>query len=647
MRKFVLFMMVLGFVSVAFAQKSVEVKKDVKKKLDTEAPAERIIREIPDFDNMKVANADVNRITVGKAGSQRSFRREESRTIYYNAEIGVMVITCIIDPATYPEADAMGVIGQFYSTDMGQTWMGPVVVSDNTGDGLENYYPSGMLYNPDGNTVVEDAYGIGQSAAINGANWNVKVYGSSTLGGENYVSEMIENTDVGFEYDGYWNQFGIRQVQDYVRAMNIKAEGPWAGFINAEIELIKGDFDGSGFEWDFSQAIETDFVLDEEGAIWWGGMFVSYDAGAEAVWSEDGMTGYTWMTGVSNEEASGMQPLIFKTTDGGDSWDYIHLDFLSDEMQDFLDPYVIENNGGYMAPRFTETAGAVDKNGDLQLFAIAGAHSADVVEYSDSLGWSWGYPGDLFHFSVDDDGLKTWQWVDSLNTETVPQDDPGSYAGTGWQHRLQVSKNVEENEFFVVWNDTRNATDNEMDYEPDLFGWSYQVDLDASSEVVCFTEGTLYETFYYFCHTAEQAIYDAETNTYTIPTVQAVSPGEFASNGSATADPVTVSYITGIEFPSLLPVGVNNGINAQNFSVAQNQPNPFSGTTTIEINSPKVAPVMVEVTNIMGQTVYTMDAGTINGTMNIELNANDLESGVYFYTVTIGDSSVSKKMIVE
>ncbi len=81
--------------------------------------------------------------------------------------------------------------------------------------------------------------------------------------------------------------------------------------------------------------------------------------------------------------------------------------------------------------------------------------------------------------------------------------------------------------------------------------------------------------------------------------------------------------------------------------VAQNQPNPFTGTTTIEISSNTVAPVMVEVSNIMGQTVYTMDAGTINGTMNVELNASDLGSGVYFYTVTIGDSSVSKKMIVE
>ena len=642
-------MMVLGLISTSFAQKAIKVQKDAKMKLDVVAPAEKVIRNLPDINNYKSINEDVNRIYVGKSGSQRSFRREESRTIYYNEEIGVIGITCILDPATYPVAEELGVIGQFYSTDMGQTWQGPIVLSDNLDAGLQNYYPSGMVYNPTGNDVVENAYGIGQSAAINGANWNVKVFGSNTLSGDNYFNENFTNTTVGFEYDGYWNQFGIRQVNDYVRCMNVKSEGPWAAFTNAEIELIKGDFNGSGFDWNFSQTISTNFVLDEAGAIWWAGMFVGYDSGAEAVWSNDGMIGYTWLTGVSQEELSGFQPMIFKTTDGGENWDYIHLDFLNDEMQAFLEPYIIENNGGYMAPRFTETVGAVDHRGDLQLFCIAGSHSADILNYTDSLGWSWGYPGDLFRFSVDDNGLKDWQWVDSLNTETVPQDDPGSYVGTGWNHRLQLSKNDVENEFFLVWNDTRNVSDNTMDLEPDLFGWSYNAHTNTSTDIVCFTEGTLYETFYYFCHTAEQAIYDEANGIFTIPTVQAVSPGEFASNGSASADPVTVSYITGIEFPALNDeyVAIDEKLVSEKISVAQNQPNPFTGTTTITISSTTVAPVSVEVTNMLGQMVYTQNAGTINGTMNVELNASELEAGVYFYTVRVGADSVTKKMIVE
>jgi hypothetical protein len=49
----------------------------------------------------------------------------------------------------------------------------------------------------------------------------------------------------------------------------------------------------------------------------------------------------------------------------------------------------------------------------------------------------------------------------------------------------------------------------------------------------------------------------------------------------------------------------------------------------------------------MGQTVYTMNAGTINGTKRVPLDASNLDAGVYFYTVTIGNERVSKKMIVE
>jgi hypothetical protein len=56
---------------------------------------------------------------------------------------------------------------------------------------------------------------------------------------------------------------------------------------------------------------------------------------------------------------------------------------------------------------------------------------------------------------------------------------------------------------------------------------------------------------------------------------------------------------------------------------------------------------MVEVSNIMGQTIYVVNGGTVNGTKEIILNSNDMEAGVYFYTVTVGNESITKKMIVK
>jgi hypothetical protein len=352
-----------------------------------------------------------------------------------------------------------------------------------------------------------------------------------------------------------------------------------------------------------------------------------------------------WIIGIAEEEFSGIQPQVLYTEDGGDSWDYVFLDFQDDAMQALLDPFIIETSGGFMAPAFFESAGVVNANGELELFGAMGSHSSDFFTYPDSIGWQWTYPGDIANITINADGLQNITWVDSLLTENVLDDTEGNYAGSGWQHRIHAARNADGTQVFVSWVDTRDA-EAEFNLNPDIFGWSKGICANAEvMEPICFTEGTLYETFYYFTSSSD-LVYD-NGNGFTWPTLQAISPAEYSTNTSASADPITVNYITGIEFPVLCFDGVSELSNTSAISVAQNQPNPFTGTTTIEISCNTVAPVMLEVSNIMGQTVYTMNAGTINGTMNVELNANDLESGVYFYTVTIGDSSVSMKMIVE
>ncbi|NOR86545.1 MAG: T9SS type A sorting domain-containing protein, partial [Bacteroidales bacterium] len=151
---------------------------------------------------------------------------------------------------------------------------------------------------------------------------------------------------------------------------------------------------------------------------------------------------------------------------------------------------------------------------------------------------------------------------------------------------------------------------------------------------------------YYFTCAAEEVFINDDGN-YSMPYIQAVSPGEFVGNGSATADPVTVNYITGIEFPDLCPVGISEMVDASAINVTQNQPNPFNGETYIEVSTQTAAPVMVEVSNIMGQSIYTLNAGTVNGSKTISLNSENMEAGVYFYTVSVGSQSITKKMVVK
>jgi len=81
------------------------------------------------------------------------------------------------------------------------------------------------------------------------------------------------------------------------------------------------------------------------------------------------------------------------------------------------------------------------------------------------------------------------------------------------------------------------------------------------------------------------------------------------------------------------------------FSVAQNSPNPFNPTTTINFSVPKADRVTVEVYNVAGQKVDTLVNGTMSaGTHSAVWNASGKSAGVYFYTVKAGSFSKTMKM---
>ena len=97
-----------------------------------------------------------------------------------------------------------------------------------------------------------------------------------------------------------------------------------------------------------------------------------------------------------------------------------------------------------------------------------------------------------------------------------------------------------------------------------------------------------------------------------------------------------------------LEVGIHESGLSADFEVAQNSPNPFSGSTTISVNVKKAADLSLEVTNMMGQVVYTYDAGHVGaGVTKINVDGSELSKGVYFYTVKAGKQAITNKMIVE
>ncbi len=83
------------------------------------------------------------------------------------------------------------------------------------------------------------------------------------------------------------------------------------------------------------------------------------------------------------------------------------------------------------------------------------------------------------------------------------------------------------------------------------------------------------------------------------------------------------------------------------FSVKQNFPNPFNPTTKIEFSIPSDNNVEIKVFNVLGMEVATLLNGYKQaGTHNVEFNANNFSSGIYFYKVVSGNYSEIKKMFL-
>jgi len=88
---------------------------------------------------------------------------------------------------------------------------------------------------------------------------------------------------------------------------------------------------------------------------------------------------------------------------------------------------------------------------------------------------------------------------------------------------------------------------------------------------------------------------------------------------------------------------------ASNFKLSQNFPNPFNPTTNINFTLPEPGNVTLKVYNMLGQEVATLinnEHRGANATHSILFDGSKLSSGVYFYTLTYGDKTVSKKMVL-
>ncbi|MDR9415777.1 MAG: GLUG motif-containing protein [Gracilimonas sp.] len=100
-------------------------------------------------------------------------------------------------------------------------------------------------------------------------------------------------------------------------------------------------------------------------------------------------------------------------------------------------------------------------------------------------------------------------------------------------------------------------------------------------------------------------------------------------------------------FIPLIPPAKNNKFNRLDYTLEQNYPNPFNPVTYIRYSIPEPGKVLLDVLNMLGQTVATLvDDYKSAGWHTAVFDASELSSGFYIYRIKAKNFEATKKLSV-
>lgn len=84
-----------------------------------------------------------------------------------------------------------------------------------------------------------------------------------------------------------------------------------------------------------------------------------------------------------------------------------------------------------------------------------------------------------------------------------------------------------------------------------------------------------------------------------------------------------------------------------NFALKQNYPNPFNSTTSIEYTIPSESRIILKIFDLLGNEVATLvDEIKSSGSHSVKFDTDKLSSGIYYYKLTSGGFSETRKMVL-
>ncbi len=103
-----------------------------------------------------------------------------------------------------------------------------------------------------------------------------------------------------------------------------------------------------------------------------------------------------------------------------------------------------------------------------------------------------------------------------------------------------------------------------------------------------------------------------------------------------------------VTIEAIAPVSIVSTKTIENkFELQQNYPNPFNPTTQIKFSLPHAGSASLIIYNLLGEEISTLTNKYLNaGIHTYTFDASKLGSGLYFYSLTFGNTISTKKMIV-
>ncbi|MBZ0203173.1 MAG: T9SS type A sorting domain-containing protein [Ignavibacteria bacterium] len=120
----------------------------------------------------------------------------------------------------------------------------------------------------------------------------------------------------------------------------------------------------------------------------------------------------------------------------------------------------------------------------------------------------------------------------------------------------------------------------------------------------------------------------------------------YTNTGVGTTEAITFTNIDG-PCMNMVGTGTNQNSIPSKFELKQNYPNPFNPSTKINFSLPSGGLVKLVVSNVAGRQILELTNRLYQaGNHSVDFNAENLSSGVYFYTIVAGEFTDTKKMLM-